>query len=316
MLQVVASGVDLHNLILSESGFNCEGLLVFDLRKEPKGTVVCDLVALGHWSKDVDTFVELCERNAGGTARILFLSSSLEEALHVYETCPTVQTIRRRLPDTKVLVFGGEDADVPRFLFQSHSSPDWLPSVAIPTRIAERLFLGDVESGRNSQVLKCLDVTFVVDASCCSHAARHPGLEYLVLALPDHESFDLKDAFEKVAQFEHAAQLGRGVVLIHCERGISRSTSLLLYVLMANYKMSLRDAWLEVAPKRSIVRPNTGFVFQLIEVEMALFGQNSVRAPNRASMGQWGEVHLGDLLECDDEVAGNDDSADYGGVLD
>ncbi len=125
----------------------------------------------------------------------------------------------------------------------------------------------------------------------------------------------MSQVFEQVVRFEKAVQQGGGGLLLHCERGLQEHLALVVFVLMANYKMSLREAWIEVFSKRAIVKPNTGFVFQLLKAEKMLFGQNSVRVPNRASLKEWGEVHLGDLLEPEQEAATESESSvEYGGV--
>ena len=48
---------------------------------------------------------------------------------------------------------------------------------------------------------------------------------------------------------------------------------------MAKEKMRLKDAFIHVKKTRRIVCPNQGFVKQLIEYELEIFGANSVSIP-------------------------------------
>ena len=59
-------------------------------------------------------------------------------------------------------------------------------------------------------------------------------------------------------------------VLVHCTAGISRSTTIVIAYLMKIYGIGYDDAYKYVQSKRSIVKPNAGFVEKLKEFEKEL----------------------------------------------
>lgn len=60
-------------------------------------------------------------------------------------------------------------------------------------------------------------------------------------------------------------------VLIHCNLGISRSSTLLLAYLMKKYNATLYEAYKFLRHRRPIVCPNLGFLRQLLDYEHDLF---------------------------------------------
>lgn len=55
--------------------------------------------------------------------------------------------------------------------------------------------------------------------------------------------------------------------LVHCKMGVSRSASTVIAYAMKEYGWSLEKAYNFVKQKRSITRPNPGFMRQLAEYE-------------------------------------------------
>lgn len=56
-----------------------------------------------------------------------------------------------------------------------------------------------------------------------------------------------------------------GVVLLHCNAGVSRSASIAIAYLMAKEKIPFEDAFNRVRSARPSIRPNAGFLVQLTE---------------------------------------------------
>ena len=66
-----------------------------------------------------------------------------------------------------------------------------------------------------------------------------------------------------------------GKILVHCVQGMSRSASVIISYLMLKRGMKLKDAHEHVKGRRSIIRPNEGFVQQLIQLEREVLGKVS-----------------------------------------
>ena len=60
-------------------------------------------------------------------------------------------------------------------------------------------------------------------------------------------------------------QSGNGNVLVHCVAGVSRSAALCMAYLIRYAGMDLMHAYEHVKKRRSRVRPNPGFVSQLMD---------------------------------------------------
>ena len=75
------------------------------------------------------------------------------------------------------------------------------------------------------------------------------------------------------------ARGGDGAVLVHCERGVSRSASLAMAFLMKHRAMSRDDAYVAVKRARRVVEPNAGFWKQLGDFPLA--GRQWEPRPNR-----------------------------------
>jgi len=69
---------------------------------------------------------------------------------------------------------------------------------------------------------------------------------------------------------------GSGPILVHCAAGVSRSATVVLAALMQLERMTLKQAFLMVKARRSIVYPNKGFLATLLTLEKDLFGTNSI----------------------------------------
>ena len=97
-------------------------------------------------------------------------------------------------------------------------------------------------------------------------------IKYLHLELEDKEDVLLKDRFDETIHFmEMALENPSNRLLVHCNLGISRSTSLILAYLMKTYNATVTEAYRFLRHRRPIVCPNLGFLQQLIDFEFDLF---------------------------------------------
>jgi protein-tyrosine phosphatase len=146
-----------------------------------------------------------------------------------------------------------------------------------PTEILRNLWIGGLEAPYDEEFMEGVDVVI----SALSHK-RYP-IGKIESALPSHViahlHVDLEDEcnapielyFEAVASMIHCSLKAGNVVLLHCARGTSRSTTLVVYYLRRHGGFaSVDQALTYVMMQRETARPNIGFIEKLKEAECML----------------------------------------------
>uniref|UniRef100_A0A8C7LDV7 Protein phosphatase Slingshot homolog 1 n=1 Tax=Oncorhynchus kisutch TaxID=8019 RepID=A0A8C7LDV7_ONCKI len=95
-----------------------------------------------------------------------------------------------------------------------------------------------------------------------------PGtFSYQNIRVYDEETTDLLAHWNETYNFIVKAKKNHSKCLVHCKMGVSRSASTVIAYAMKEYGWSLEKAYNFVKQKRSITRPNAGFMRQLAEYE-------------------------------------------------
>jgi protein-tyrosine phosphatase len=92
--------------------------------------------------------------------------------------------------------------------------------------------------------------------------SRNIDITYLSCPIPDTADSDVAQHFEQSYQFINEIAKD-GPVLVHCVQGASRSVSVVLAFLMRKNNWDVQTALEYVQQKRSVAKPNTGFMEQL-----------------------------------------------------
>lgn len=125
----------------------------------------------------------------------------------------------------------------------------------------------------HKEYLNSFNVGMVVDMSNTKDLYKDDSIDYLIFDVKDTTQQELCPIFVAVhdAILHRSREYGSQVrVLVHCQHGISRSASVVLYLLMKFESMSLKDAFRHLKSRRRIILPNSGFMRQLIDVEESL----------------------------------------------
>ena len=147
----------------------------------------------------------------------------------------------------------------------------------LPDQIGDGLFLSGSKSRQSEGILRMLNIMTICDLSTLPPFMSKPpkfiGIvvhEYSVL---DDEEADIMPAAARVLAViaSQRQQSASGAVLVHCQSGISRSASVVIFALMKLDSMSLAAAYRHVKSKRLCIRPNAGFMRQLIAAGGLLF---------------------------------------------
>eukprot|EP01012_Entosiphon_sulcatum_P049320 TRINITY_DN67924_c0_g1_i1.p1 TRINITY_DN67924_c0_g1~~TRINITY_DN67924_c0_g1_i1.p1 ORF type:complete len:290 (+),score=30.89 TRINITY_DN67924_c0_g1_i1:30-899(+) len=145
----------------------------------------------------------------------------------------------------------------------SQASGHWYPNQVLP-----RLYVGSSMVAEDLTVLKQLGICHVVN--CAAELRNHftaEGVRYCNVPVHD-ESLDTEAAalvstLEDVCEFVAEAHSRGGSVLVHCQRGKSRSGAVLIGYLMLSKGMEYRSAYQHVKQCRECIEPNPAFVAAL-----------------------------------------------------
>lgn len=166
------------------------------------------------------------------------------------------------------------------------------------SRVTELIYLGSDVAAKNREILRQNGITHVLN--CVGFASLEyfkTELVYRTLWLEDRPSEDITSILYDVFDYFEEVREQGGRVFVHCFKGISRSTSLVIAYIMWSKGQSFTDAFKYVKAARSITNPNIGFAGQLSEYEKrmhaTLFSPESLLRMYRvAPYSSYAPLHL------------------------
>lgn len=142
-----------------------------------------------------------------------------------------------------------------------------------PSLILEnQLYLGRGDQATNSKIVSDLKLTHVINIGSEHGSPFTDRIQYLNIKLDDSPSSDLKLHFSKAYQFISDTFSAGGRILVHCNLGVSRSSTIVIAYIMKSKQWTLKVAYDYVRDRRTCIRPNRGFLHQLSDWEQSLFG--------------------------------------------
>lgn len=136
------------------------------------------------------------------------------------------------------------------------------------TQITDHIFIGNNNHARSLNWLTTNKITHIVNCTKELDNYYPDHFNYLKLHLWDLEHQSLKSSLEPSYAFIQKAVSNSGIVLIHCNAGISRSSSILIYYLMRTNRWKFFQTLTYVQKLYPKANPNTGFGNQLIHVKL------------------------------------------------
>ena len=142
------------------------------------------------------------------------------------------------------------------------------PSVIIPNKF----YLGDMRNRQHTKLLKHLGITHIVDISRGKFDDEEL-FEILAIDLNDVPHAPINEYFDEAVEFIDNAFGAdeKNRVFVHCQAGISRSTTIILAYLMKKRGYSLYEGYKLCQRNRPKIHPNDGFLKHLVEFEMKVY---------------------------------------------
>ena len=123
----------------------------------------------------------------------------------------------------------------------------------------------------------------------CPNKFENEGIEYLRVAILDDSGQPISDYFDVTFKAIDKARATDHYVLVHCEKGISRSSTIVIAYIMRALSISFKDAFDIVRGARSFASPNIDFIDQLTRFQKTLTLRPTVEGyefiPRRSSAG-------------------------------
>eukprot|EP01095_Lingulamoeba_sp_RSL-Kostka_P007263 TRINITY_DN2298_c1_g1_i3.p1 TRINITY_DN2298_c1_g1~~TRINITY_DN2298_c1_g1_i3.p1 ORF type:complete len:180 (+),score=76.85 TRINITY_DN2298_c1_g1_i3:163-702(+) len=91
----------------------------------------------------------------------------------------------------------------------------------------------------------------------------------------DASSFDIKPHFIDCFEYIESNRKKGNPVLVHCMAGVSRSATVVIGYLMNNHGYDVEEAYEFVKSRRERVKPNIGFMKELIKLNDELYDKKS-----------------------------------------
>ncbi|CAF0965764.1 unnamed protein product [Adineta steineri] len=165
----------------------------------------------------------------------------------------------------------------------TRSDPKKRPGARLPSTIIDDfLYHGDLAHARNMNLLNELAIKHIISV-CDIQLDKEiiDNFNVLWINIDDTLSVDIRKHFDRTNQFLLSCKEKGEKVLVHCQMGISRSSSIVLAYLIKFHHENLTDAYDHLLNRRHIAAPNFGFFLQLIRYEKAL---NSDKTDNKDSI--------------------------------
>ncbi|XP_068019443.1 protein phosphatase Slingshot homolog 1 [Melanerpes formicivorus] len=136
-----------------------------------------------------------------------------------------------------------------------------------PSLIFDHLYLGSEWNASNLEELQGSGIDYILNVTR-EIDNFFPGLfAYHNIRVYDEETTDLLAHWNEAYHFINKAKKNHSKCLVHCKMGVSRSASTVIAYAMKEFGWSLEKAYSYVKQKRSIARPNAGFMRQLLEYQ-------------------------------------------------
>ncbi|KAK7922778.1 hypothetical protein WMY93_009680 [Mugilogobius chulae] len=132
-----------------------------------------------------------------------------------------------------------------------------------PSQIFDYLYLGSEWNAANFEELQKNNIGYILNVTREIDNFFPASFTYMNIRVYDVEETDLLSHWPDTYSFINTARKSGQGVFVHCKMGISRSASTVIAYAMKQYRWPLDVALAYVKERRSIIKPNEGFMKQL-----------------------------------------------------
>jgi protein-tyrosine phosphatase len=151
---------------------------------------------------------------------------------------------------------------------QHHTISDSHPSEILDSW----LFQGKWEQANDSNILQSLSITHIINAS--ERILFDRSRQILHIPSKNGRLAELSKSFAATNAFLDECHQQGYRALVHCERGVSRSSTIILAYLMYHKKWTVAQAFEYLLTKRQQASPNHTLLLQLVRYENELTKAN------------------------------------------
>ncbi|EGG20464.1 putative protein tyrosine phosphatase [Cavenderia fasciculata] len=131
-----------------------------------------------------------------------------------------------------------------------------------------KLYIGSQDAAHNKNELTKKSITHILNVGYGIDNIFQKDITYLSINILDNVDVDITKEFPRAFQFiEQSFDNGATALLVHCNAGISRSSTILVGFLMNKFKIPMQRALDVVKEARPSIKPNFGFIKSLLEYE-------------------------------------------------
>ncbi|XP_075034748.1 dual specificity protein phosphatase 19 [Mixophyes fleayi] len=138
------------------------------------------------------------------------------------------------------------------------------------------LLLGSQDVAQDLDSLKKFKVTHVLNVAYGVENVFPEEFTYKKLSILDLPETDITSYFPECFDFIEQVKLKDGVLLVHCNAGVSRAPAIVIGYLMCSEKLNFARAFSIVKNARPAASPNFGFMEQLHKYQDCIKKQTDV----------------------------------------
>ncbi|XP_024379943.1 protein-tyrosine-phosphatase MKP1 [Physcomitrium patens] len=148
------------------------------------------------------------------------------------------------------------------------------------SHVIDHVYVGSGTVARSREILMENGITHILNSAGFACPEYFPDeFTYKTLWLKDSPSEDITSVLYIVFDFIEAVRQQGGRVFVHCCKGVSRSTSLVIAYLTWLQRCTFQDAFNFIKAARAVTNPNLGFACQLLQFQKQL--QNAPALNNK-----------------------------------